>query len=546
MSHAAEAKEATADDAASKADYLRAAERWMTMSHSYEFSDKVTDFMAARSDSLREPDKRAGADVAPDDALLLHEISTALIQEDDIDALYERILDGAIDLASADMGSLQMHDPTRNELRLLAWRGFHPESAAFWDRIQLGSAHASCGVSFLSGRRVIVPNADDCDFMAGSVDLAHYRLSGIRAVQSTPLVSRFGQIVGMVSTHWREPHQPSERALRSIDVLARQAADLIERTRNEIALRQLALIVESSDDAIVSKDLNGVITSWNKGAERIFGYSAEEVIGKPITILIPLDRQDEEPEILRRIRSGERVDHYETIRQCKNGRLIDVSLSVSPIRDMAGKIVGASKISRDITERKQAEAQIKLLAREAEHRAKNVLATVQATVHLSQADTPDGLKRAIEGRIQALANVHRLFVETRWTGAELHLMVTEELAGYRQGDDSRVYIDGPNLVMEPSAAQAVAVILHELATNAAKYGSLSVPGGHIHLNWSHADDGQIVLRWTETGGPSIKIPARQGFGTRVVDGMLRGLKGEIRRDWRPEGLSAEIVIPNSD
>jgi PAS domain S-box-containing protein len=167
--------------------------------------------------------------------------------------------------------------------------------------------------------------------------------------------------------------------------------------------QRIASIVESSDDAIVSKDLDGVIKSWNSDAERIFEYTAQEVIGKPITILIPPGRQDEEPEILERVRRGERVDHYETVRQRKNGSLIDVSLTVSPVKDAQGKIVGASKIARDISERKRSEQQISILAREAEHRAKNVLATVQAIVHLSRSDTPESLKRAIEGRLQALA-----------------------------------------------------------------------------------------------------------------------------------------------
>ena len=158
-----------------------------------------------------------------------------------------------------------------------------------------------------------------------------------------------------------------------------------------------------------------------------------------------------------------------------------------------------------------------MLAREAEHRAKNILATVQATVHLSQSDTPAGLKHAIEGRIQALANVHRLFVESRWVGAEIQNLVKEELAAYSQDKETRVRIGGPKLLLEPNAAQAIAVILHELATNAAKYGALSVPGGYVEVNWSRAADGRLVLRWTEANGPAVNPPRHQGFGTRLVE-----------------------------
>jgi PAS domain S-box-containing protein len=131
--------------------------------------------------------------------------------------------------------------------------------------------------------------------------------------------------------------------------------DITERKLAEAAAAQLAAIVETSDDAIVSKDLNGIIASWNNGAERLFGYTAAEVIGKPVTILIPLERADEESYILERIRRGERVDHYETVRRRKDGSEVDISLTVSPIRDRSGKVVGASKIARDITERKRAE-----------------------------------------------------------------------------------------------------------------------------------------------------------------------------------------------
>jgi len=131
--------------------------------------------------------------------------------------------------------------------------------------------------------------------------------------------------------------------------------DITERKQAERATAHLAAIVESSDDAIISKDLNGIIASWNKGAERLFGYTAEEAIGRPVTLLIPPDRQQEEPRILQRLRRGERVEHFETVRVRKDGALLEISLSLSPLRDSAGRIIGASKIARDITERKRTE-----------------------------------------------------------------------------------------------------------------------------------------------------------------------------------------------
>jgi PAS domain S-box-containing protein len=347
----------------------------------------------------------------------------------------------------------------------------------------------------------------------------------------------------------REVTVDSRMQLLGGDTVLEVNRDVTDRKQIEVALyeseqrlRMLASIVESSDDAIVSKNLDGIITSWNRGAERVFGYTAEEAIGQPITIVIPHDRQGEEREILTRIRRGERIDHFETIRQRKHGSLIVVSLTVSPVKNAEGKIVGASKIARDITEQKHDQEKIATLAREAEHRSKNLLATVQATVNLSQADTSDDLKSAIEGRIQALANVHSLFAKSRWIGAELSTLATQELSPYRRDNEARVRIDGPQVLLEPNTAQMAAVILHELATNAVKYGALAAAEGRVEVNWSHPGDGWLTLRWTETGGPPAKPPTRQGFGHRVIERMIGQLKGKSSFDWRPQGLACEIAF----
>jgi PAS domain S-box-containing protein len=366
----AKARADTTTDPVLKAEFLNAERRWLGLARSFGFTESLENFTKANSEWRRTFDdrlQRSSAPVAeatknldrPDDILHLHEISTLLIQEGDLESLYNRILDAAIRLMTSDMASMQLLDPERNRLRLLAEKGFHPQSAAFWDWVYLDSA-STCGLALSAGSRVVVPDVETCDFMAGTADLDEYRRSNIRAVQSTPLISRSGQLLGMISTHWREPREPGEPALWRLDVLARQAADLIERGRAETALRksneqllQLASIVESSNDAIITMNLDGIISSWNQSAERLFGYTPEEVIGKPITIYIPPERHNEEPAILARLRRGERIDHYETLRQRKDGSVIDISLTVSPIRNAQGRVIGASKIARNITERKR-------------------------------------------------------------------------------------------------------------------------------------------------------------------------------------------------
>ena len=312
---------------------------------------------------------------------------------------------------------------------------------------------------------------------------------------------------------------------------------------SEQRLRWLASIIDSSDDAIISKNLNGIIRSWNSGAERVFGYSASEAIGQPITLVIPQDRQSEEREILTRLRRGERIDHFETIRQHKRGNLIVVSLTISPVKDADDNIVGVSKIARDITEQKRNQELIVTLAREAEHRSKNLLANALATVNLSQSSTPEGLKQIIAGRIQALANVCSLFAETRWIGAELSAIARQELAPYSEIKGERTVIAGPQTMLVPDAAQAIAITLHELATNAAKYGALSTPDGQVRLEWSDTTDNRLRLRWIETGGPVAQKPARKGLGSRIIEQMIVQQKGEVLFDWRNDGLVCEITLP---
>lgn len=189
-------------------------------------------------EELRESQAQLSAEL--NDTKLLQRISAELINEEKVENLYEKILDTAVAVMRSDFASMQMLYPERGEggeLRLLAFRGFNPEGAAFWEWVRADS-QSTCGAALRAGVRVVAADIEKCDFMAGTEDLATYRDTGIRAVQSTPLLSRGGKIVGMISTHWRRPHEPSERDLRLFDILARQTADLIERKRAEEALRE--------------------------------------------------------------------------------------------------------------------------------------------------------------------------------------------------------------------------------------------------------------------------------------------------------------------
>ena len=211
-----------------------------------------------------------------------------------------------------------------------------------------------------------------------------------------------------------------------------------------------------------------------------------------------------------------------------------------------GQPVMISGVTIDITERKEAEQRQSLLAREVDHRARNALAVVQSILRLTRADSIEGLVAALDGRIQALARAHTLLSNTRWQGADLARLVTEEMDPYRSRDSERVVMSGPALLLRPSMAQAFALVLHELATNAAKYGALSSEAGRVIVNWELSPD-LLILRWCETGGPATNAPTKNGFGTRVVTASIeRELQGKATFNWRPEGLECILAVPRAD
>ena len=491
-------------------------------------------------EALRESKERLAAEL--DATRQLQNISTQLIYENDTEALYEMILDAAVIIMRSDFASMQMFHPERGELQLLAHRGFDPSSVVLWQWVRPG-AGCICGAALHRGERAIVSDVECCDFMAGTASLAAYREAGMRSMQSTPLVSRTGRLLGMISTHWSKIHQSSERDLRLLDVLARQAADLVERRQTELVDQRLAAIVGSTHDSILSLDLNGIITTWNHGAERLFGYTAADVIGKSITVVIPTDRHNEEPEILERIKRGERVDHYETIRLRKDGTLVDISLSVSPIKDASGNVVGASRIGRDITERKQAQKRQELLTQEIHHRTKNIFSVVQAVVSRSFADkrTVKEAEQAVLSRLHSLAQTHVMLIDKDWQGAEMAEVVLREMSPYA----GRCTMEGPTIVLNAKAAQNFALAVHELATNAVKYGALSNQFGRVHISWSvRKPNGhyQFQFQWQEHGGPRVSPPSRKGFGSTVLEQVMSEyFETPPQIEFAADGIRYEVI-----
>ena len=214
-------------------------------------------------------------------------------------------------------------------------------------------------------------------------------------------------------------------------------------------------------------------------------------------------------------------------------------------RDEDGTAVRVIGVTVDITERKRAEERQLVLAREVDHRAKNMLAVVLSVLRLTKAKSTPEFVSTVEGRIHALAATHNLLSATRWQGASLGQIVEEELAPYRTDHRERIEAGGPAAMLLPATAQAVALALHELATNAAKYGALSTEGGHLRLTWT-IDDRSLVLDWTETGGPRATEPISLGFGLSIVRSSIEAqFRGGVLYEWRPEGLHVRLSIPRA-
>ena len=307
------------------------------------------------------------------------------------------------------------------------------------------------------------------------------------------------------------------------------ARDITERAKADETAYRLAAIVDSSDDAIVSKDLNGIVSSWNKGAARIFGYSAEEAIGQHITLIIPSELRHEEDQILGKVRRGERVDHFETTRRRKDGSPVYVSITVSPMRNAAGQITGASKIARDISEAKRQAETRELLVHEIRHRVKNVLSTIDAVATQTLKQVPPAITEQFSARLRALARGHDLLTEQDWRGTDLASLIFQSHAIFGTMPRDRFSAQGPKVTLNANNSLLFALVFHELGTNALKYGAWSNDSGAVTITWGKNADGELELAWTETGGPRVSEPERQGFGSTLIKRALNqsGSKGAL-------------------
>ena len=286
----------------------------------------------------------------------------------------------------------------------------------------------------------------------------------------------------------------------------------------EHSAERLAAIVESSFDAIISKDLFGTIVSWNKAAERMFGFPESEAVGKPIYLIIPDDKRDEEADILRRLKLGERIEPFQTTRRHRDGRMVPISITISPIKGRAGQLVGASSIARDISETRESDRRLRLLMREINHRVKNQYAVVLAVIRQTaiRSRSIEDFEKRVRERIMALSHSHDLLSQVDWAGVSLADLVAHQLKPFEALQP--VQIIGPEIVLDANAVLNLGMAFHELIMNAMRFGVEDVGG--ISITWRMTSEEGVdmfELIWSEQAVAYADLLAQEeGYGALVL------------------------------
>ena len=339
-----------------------------------------------------------------------------------------------------------------------------------------------------------------------------------------------------------------------VDGVVLTFVDITESQHLNVEHARLAAIVNSSRDAIFGFSLDERITSWNVSAERIFGLPANEVVGQPLSLLLPPEPSEEVTTFFASHTRPLRLAEFEMTWVRPNGESVPLAISYSPVCDPEGTLFAGKLIARDITERVRAARHNEMMLAELNHRVKNTLASVQAIADQTVANAPDlpAFKESFLARLLALSHTHNLLARDAWTGAPLADIIHNELAPYRNDsdartNDARVRLHGEALTLPPKHALALSMALHELATNAGKYGSLSVPEGLVTVTWATRTTDQhpwLHLQWTESGGPAVEPPTHRGFGSRLIDdGVPYELGGEVTLEFPRNGVICTIDVP---
>ncbi len=308
--------------------------------------------------------------------------------------------------------------------------------------------------------------------------------------------------------------------------------DISQRKQAENHTARMAAVAEASHDALFGITLGGVVETWNPAAERLFGYASSEIIGQHVSILADPSLHEEQRDLMRRASGNETVGPYDARRMRKDGTFVDVSIALAPVKAPNNTVLSISVAIHNISDRIEWEARQRLMTRELAHRIKNSYAVLQGILRstLRTARDPQDFAEAFSGRLHSLAAAQDVLTDNDWRGAELGALARRQLSTYVLDGDNRVDFTGPEVNLPAEYAAPLGLIFNELATNAMKYGALSVPGGNIQIFWRterNADASLMVfLTWRERGGPPIVNQGPRGFGLSLIEKSLAGAKVE--------------------
>jgi PAS domain S-box-containing protein len=340
-----------------------------------------------------------------------------------------------------------------------------------------------------------------------------------------------------------QPVPPVASTVREVKAVGAALATAEGELTRRAAERDDLLRTLGRSPAIV-RDLRGRILFWGAGAEALYGWSADEAIGRITHELLATEFPMPLEQIEAELRQNGSWDG-ELRHRAKDGRSVTVASHWAVRRDhLTGEPLTVVQTNTDITQKLTDQERLKMLAREVDHRAKNMLAVIQSLVRLSRADSVRNYATLIQGRVAALARAHTLLSESRWQGVRLERLVAEQMAPFRKRGNDRVIVLGPDIALAPYAAQPVAMVLHELSENAMKHGALSVPEGGVAIEWLAEPGREVVITWTEFRGPAVRLTPERGFGLTVIDRTVRDqLDGDVGFSWRPDGVVCRIALP---
>jgi two-component system, chemotaxis family, CheB/CheR fusion protein len=478
----------------------------------------------------------------------LQRLSIKIVESTELEPPLNAVLHATMELIGADSGNIQLYDSDTRRLRIAAQRGF---DQPFLDHFaEVDASHASsCGKALATRRQVLIEDVELEPSDWPSVEWA--AAAGYRAVQSTPLVAGDNRIVGMLSTHFREPRHFSTHDLRLIDICARQAADSINAFQLQESLRKsetrLRQVLETETVGVFIIDQDGAIIDANRAFLQMTGYSRADVDARGLTWrkMTPLEWIATTEEQFNKLETSGHLGPYEKEYFCSDGSRRWMLFAGRKLDD--GTI---SEYCIDISDRKRAERDRELLARELSHRVKNTLAVVEALAQQTSGTTVQEFREKFSGRVRTLSQAHSLLLDSDWRSVHLDQLLEEALSAYRADDPRRAELDGAPISVTPKQALGLRLIVHELATNAVKYGALSTDGGAVRLSWRAEQTGdrqrRIRLRWEERGGPKVTAPEQTGFGAKLIKNVSKhDLEGEERLDYTPEGLICEIAFPTA-